>query len=340
MNCLKRNDRLNNNGSTKIFDNFFSNERNNNENLVYYACDLVKASMKITHTGVLGFYIIASLTFNTYYIQVCRQRSSNFKHKLLISMATADMLQSGISYSMELMLINGIIPDKSGQLCHISQTLVLFFGFASISHFVSLSYERSRQVISKQRRFISDKKYFVSIWLYPVVWASLYIMKIPDKNTDSVQFMCRKPIIFPSWIYLLATVVFGYAVPLIYSEYLNFSATNEMTRVTQSLVGRMNGNTKVLYRKRRLQIARFKIMTGTMSFLFLLGWLPYTACALYSLSARKDIPFWANEISHWMAKCYVFFNPSVYMYWYGLKINAKRSKVSPLQEKVKEVLNN
>ena len=296
--------------------------------------------MQIRHTAALGFYIIASLTFNAYYIQVCRQRSSNFKHKLLISMAIGDMLQSGVSYSLELMLINGIIPDKSRQLCHISQTLVLFFGFASISHFVALSYERSKQVISKQRRFICDKKYFLSIWLYPVVWAGLYIMKMPVKNPDNAEFMCRKPIIFPSWIYLLATVVFGYAVPLLYSEYLNFSAANEMTRITQSLVENSNGNIKVLYRKRRLQIARFRIMTGTMSFLFLLGWLPYTVCALYSLSARKDVPFWANEISHWIAKCYVFFNPSVYMYWYGLKINAKRKKVSPSPETVEEVLNN
>ena len=318
----------------------FSNDRNHSENLVYYAFDLVKVSMNIKHTVVLGFYIIASLTFNAYYIQVCRQRSSNFKHKLLISMAIADMLQSGVSYPMELMLINGIIPDKSGVLCHISQTLVLFFGFASVSHFVALSYERSKQVISKQRRFISDKKYFVSIWLYPVVWAGLYIMKIPNKNTDSAEFMCRKPIIFPSWIYLLATVVFGYAVPLLYSEYLNFSARNEITRITQSLAEHTNGNTKTLYRKRRLQIVRFRIMTGTMSFLFLLGWLPYSACALYSLSARKDIPFWANETSHWMAKCYVFFNPCVYMYWYGLKINVKTKKVSPFQEPVREVLKN
>ena len=170
-------------------------------------------------------------------------------------------------------------------LCPISTALLMLLGFASISHYFTLSIERFIRLncnINMTRAIDEHQFLIISLpWIYAVIWVALPFFGLGSFREIARldDFCIPEAMRINHKIYVAIVGTFGFLLPTIGCDLLYFKTRRKLRKhESNSLEAGVNA------RKRKKYIKKFDKMSWTMNLIFCIGRTPYFLCSMYYVS--------------------------------------------------------
>lgn len=268
---------------------------------------------------ILG--VVLSLALNLLVIIVIAKRGKETNHLdlIMLSLAIADIIRSGIGYPVEIDAIN-----HSKQInkisCKIAGFSTTFLGIVSITHLVGISIERCILINFpwRARDWFANKwialYIIVPSWCYSFIWAlmplfgwSSYAREQGAKYRCSIDLSSSNK---ENSSYAYTLLVFCFVIPvllIIISSALTIKQMGSMRRASVNIG--MDAHASGL---RRQQEVKHNIMAFALIITFFVAWSPYAACVLV-MTIYGKVGETLLTFSVILAKTSTLYNPIIYI---------------------------
>ena len=273
--------------------------------------------MALIEMAIIG--VITSLLLNVLVVTVLLRKGSHIRcfDLTIISLATSDILQSAIGYTVHIHSLQTDLMMKPMH-CKVVGFTVTFLGLVSISHLVGLSIKRCLMLKYPLKGHIWSQQWTLSLyvivpaWLYGFIWALLPLVGWSSyktveglSHTCSIDFMSKSQ---NSVSYAYTLLVCGFMLPVITICCISYFIYSNL-KLTYASIRSMRVTDNIC-RRRKQRDRRYTIMSLVLLGAFLGAWTPYASC-VFVLNFHGKVNNSLLIFSSLFAKMSVLANPII-----------------------------